>query len=192
MGSPGIGDPHVMGWVTVAAYFAAAALALLVAIRVKHLEWEDNERRNRIFWLLLMLLMVCLGLNKQLDLQTFFTALAKCSAKMSGWYEDRRQYQVMFIVAIGGLFVIFGAFLLWYFRGEMSHNWWAIVGVVFLMSFVFMRASSFHGFDALINFRLYGIRMNWVLELSGIALICIQSLLNLQIERKYMLEHPDE
>lgn len=181
-----------MGWVTVAAYFVAAVLALLVAIRVKHLEWEDNELRNRIFWLFLMLLMVSLGLNKQLDLQTFFTAVGKCAAKLGGWYEDRRQYQEMFILSIGGLFVLVGAFLLWYFRGEMSHNWWAIIGVVFLMSFVFIRASSFHHFDVLINYEFSGIRMNWVLELSGILLICIQSLLNLQIEKKYMLEHPEE
>ena len=58
------------------------------------------------------------------------------------------------------------------------------------MSFVFIRASSFHKFDALINYEFNGIRMNWVLELSGILLICIQSVLNLRIEKKYMREHP--
>jgi len=178
--------------VTVAAYAIAAILALLVAVRVKHLEWEKNERRNRYFWLLLMLLLIFLGVNKQLDLQTFFTDAGRCAAKFGGWYEDRHRWQEIFILAIGGMFVFFGAFLLWYFRSNMSHNWWAILGVSILMSFIFIRASSFHHFDILINYEIRGVRMNWVLELSGILLICIQSLMNLRIEKKYMLEHPDE
>ena len=46
--------------------------------------------------------LVCaLGVNKQLDLQTLFTQLARDLAMAQGWYEERRRYQVAFIIAIG-------------------------------------------------------------------------------------------
>jgi hypothetical protein len=42
---------------------------------------------------------------------------------------------------------------------------------VFVVTFVLVRASSFHRMDELISWRILGLRMNWLLELGGIALI---------------------
>ena len=63
---PGIGDPTAIGWITVAGYVLAAGLA-----------WRNvvAARRTAVpagFWIALGALVVALGINKQLDLQTWF------------------------------------------------------------------------------------------------------------------------
>src|SRR5688572_23307106 len=107
---PGIGDPTVMGWVTVATY-AAAAFFSFEALRASRLGARklaaiappeaENQRDLVKLWSLVTLAMVVLGLNKQLDLQSLFTEILRDMAKSEGWYEQRRAYQRLFIVTIG-------------------------------------------------------------------------------------------
>ena len=99
--SPGIGDPTVMGWVAVAAYISAAAVAGVASARGAFP--VPNRRRERLFWLSLVLVLSCLAVNKQLDLQSLLTALGRCLSRTQGWYDSRRAVQQDFIVALGGL-----------------------------------------------------------------------------------------
>ena len=73
---PGIGDPTFLGWVTVAAYFAAA-LACGRAWRLdRRARLAGDRSSSPTFWLILSLLLAFLGINKQLDLQSLLTHLA--------------------------------------------------------------------------------------------------------------------
>ena len=47
----------------------------------------------------------------------------------------------------------------------------ALVGIVFLCCFVAIRASSFHHVDRLLGANLEGLKINWIMELGGIALV---------------------
>src|SRR5689334_14562621 len=105
--SPGIGDPTVAGWITVFAYFAASFLCwrvyrnrvaragsssvpgiALVALpwvlallgRRRHLERVGVEVRARALWMGLTVLLLFLGINKQLDLQTVITEVGRMAA----------------------------------------------------------------------------------------------------------------
>lgn len=62
---PGIGDPTFMGWFTVFSYFMCAAVALSVCTLNR-----AQDRRFARFWLVIGVVMVLLGINKQLDLQS--------------------------------------------------------------------------------------------------------------------------
>src|SRR3569833_3825399 len=84
---PGIGDPTVVGWVTVIAYAVAAVLCLQSALRILHV--KDAGPRV-VFWSVLAVIMLLLGINKQLDLQTWFTLEGKKLALSEGWYNHRR------------------------------------------------------------------------------------------------------
>ncbi|HUS36796.1 MAG TPA: hypothetical protein VM680_15720 [Verrucomicrobiae bacterium] len=161
----GIGDPTVIGWVTVLAYFAAAFLCWRAATKGLH------APKVRWFWTALAALLLFLGINKQLDLQTAFTFLAKDFAKSTGWYENRRIVQGIFVVliALGGL--VTTAALFWFYRRELKRLWPALAGLGFLGSFVVIRAASFHHVDQFLNAGPAGVRMNWLLELGGIAAI---------------------
>jgi hypothetical protein len=162
--SPGIGDPTVMGWVTVVAYFTALVLCVLCAAR-------ESEGRQRRFWQIMAVLMLLLGINKQLDLQTWFTQTGRDLAMSQGWYGQRRIVQVAFIsaLALGGL-----VSQIWLYRALRdlgSEVRWAALGLVFLTVFVIIRATSFHHVDVLLHITLGEMRINWILELGGIGCI---------------------
>lgn len=171
----GIGDPSLMGWVTVAAYFIAGALCLRLALQAGR---GDGNWRSRegVFWLVLCLAMFFLGINKQLDLQTWFTLTLRKLSRSQGWYEYRRPLQVVFILllATGG---VVGCRLLYLLtRGRMRENSVALAGIVFVTCFVMIRAASFHHVDLFLKRDVAGVRMNWVLELTGIGLIIANAL----------------
>ncbi len=174
--SPVIGDPTFMGWFTVVAYGITAALTGLLALRTQEL----HERR---FWICLCLFLAALTINKQLDLQSAFTAYAKCLAKVQGWYEARRPLQIAVICGA----ILLGFIMLFTLLSAMSdylHRvWLAMTGLAFLTTFVAVRAASFHHFDIFIKSGFMGLRMNWVLELSGIGLILANAVVLLLRQR---------
>lgn len=172
--SPGIGDPNVMGWLTVVVY---ALAAMATGRRAMRGPFEaDSRLRERLFWGIATGLLVLLAVNKQLDLQTFFTEIGRCVARAQGWYEDRREVQLRFIIGI----VIAGAaaiVCLWLvMRGTLKRTGLAVLGLGFVCSFVLIRAAGFHHVDTLINTTVAGLRMNWLLEMPGPALVAIAAL----------------
>ena len=167
---PGIGDPTVMGWLTVAAYFVTALGCYWSAWREP---LPDGTRRPHTrpaaFWLVLAGLLVALGINKQLDLQSLATQIGRDA--IHGWnlYEKRRVLQVGFMLAVGLMCAGSFAALLWVARHSLRHRWLAIVGMLFILGFVVIRASSFHNVNVLLSARLGGMKWNWILELGGIC-----------------------
>lgn len=157
-----------MGWVTVAFYFVACALAALVFYR--------QFGRQRIFWLFLSVLLLALAINKQLDLQTALTAAGRCLAKAQGWYAERQSVQIKFIISIIGTSLLAALLLFWAMRRELIHIWLALVGFVFLLAFIAIRAVGFHHFDQFIGHEIGNARMNWVIEIVGIAMIAVNAL----------------
>jgi hypothetical protein len=189
--SPTIGDPTLMGWVTVGAYFVTGWLCLqafraekqgpprpffptvaaLLRVLRKHWPRPPAPARRAALWLLLFAIMVALGINKQLDLQTLFTEVGRSLAHSGGWYEDRRLVQGAFVAAMACFGAIGLVALWWLTRGQLSDFRVALAGLAFIVCFVVIRAASFHHFDEIIGFELVGIRMNWVLELGGIGVM---------------------
>ena len=76
---PGIGDPTPIGWLTVIAYGTAALLCF-------RCQFKSEPGTPKQFWVLLGLVMTVLSINKQLDLQTWFTEVARDMALEQGWY----------------------------------------------------------------------------------------------------------
>lgn len=159
---PTIGDPSLMGWLTVVAYGVGAILALRT--------WQKNRER---IWLLVALGMAGLCLNKQLDLQSLVTDIGRVVASHQGWYDERRKFQRWFILgAIGGSGMVGGWFIWRYHAFWLRHKLLA-AGVVFLLTFILVRAISFHHFDSFLKVRMHGVKMNWALELTGIFLVSL-------------------
>ena len=157
-----------MGWVTVAAYFGTS-LACFASGRV--------SLRDRGFWLFLTFALFLLGVNKQLDFQSGLTAIGRCASQLQGWYDDRRQFQFFFIL---GLLAVSGMVLLSTFvrmSARLHRVGAALLGFGMLLTFVNVRAIGFHHFDSLLKTSLLGVRVNWILELSGIALILLNAIL---------------
>jgi hypothetical protein len=193
--SPGIGDPNAMGWITVVAYLSAAYLCFAVhrtwlasvGPKVKGRTWGPvalallGQRRRlaalpeavrmSALWKALAVGLLLLGINKQLDLQTALTEFGRILAAKQGWYERRQRVQLDFIIGV----VAVGVWLIWSVLLLAGRNLprlgLALVGVVFLCCFVAIRASSFHHVDRLLGANLDGLKINWLMELGGIALV---------------------
>lgn len=163
--SPGIGDPTFMGWVTVFAYFATCWAAWRLARRLKPQRPGLYEWR---FWQLCAVVLLGLGINKQLDLQSAFTEVGRLVARAQGWYELRRFVQLAFIV-----FSVLIAGLLWLVLSLMLRQApratrLAMLGLTMIGAFVLVRASSFHHVDEMLDAGWLGFELNWLLELGGI------------------------
>lgn len=157
---PTIGDPSFMGWLTVGAYAVGAILAARAWLK-------SNDR----IWLAVALGMVALCVNKQLDLQSLFTDIGRVAAYHEGWYERRREFQKWFVVgALAGACIIGGCFV-WRFHAFWLRHKLLAAGLFFLLTFIAVRAISFHHFDSFLKVKLLGVKMNWALELAGILLV---------------------
>jgi hypothetical protein len=195
--SPGIGDPTFVGWLTVAAYLAAAFLCFRVYRRMpapvgrrapgsarvlapllgalassrREIAALPGDVRLRALWLGLAVTLFLLGLNKQLDLQTVLTEIGRIMARSEGWYAGRRRVQAAFILGV----LLVGA---WIFRtvvllarGNLRRMRSVLIGAVFLVCFVTIRAASFHHIDRFIGEDVGGFKLNWILELGGLAFV---------------------
>ncbi|MCS6812670.1 MAG: hypothetical protein NZ772_03740 [Cyanobacteria bacterium] len=182
---PRIGDPTVMGWVTVVAYFAAAGLCLLCA------RYPDDRLAPRFypyyrqFWHGVALVLVFLGVNKQLDLQSLLTVIGRNVVRSSGLNPYKRIIQGLFLLGLAVLSIVVASKGLQRFRWCYYAYRLTFLGLGFLILFVLARASSFHHFDWLINVQILGIRMNWILELGGISCVIVSAVRQLHRVRTH-------
>jgi hypothetical protein len=168
---PGIGDPTFLGWFTALAYLLSALACRRAARRARGA--QSGARRMRHAWTAFAVLMLALGINKQLDLQSLLSYTAKDMALAQGWYAERAQVQQLFISGVVALALLVGVAAAYWLRRELRDVWLAVLGSAFIVAFVFVRASSFHGVDQFLSTGPGGVRMNWILELSGITCVLL-------------------
>jgi hypothetical protein len=161
---PGIGDPTFIGWFAVLGYFVSAVLSTCVALRLTKI----NSSQRKAWWILVVAL-VLLGLNKQLDLQGLLMELGRSFAYQEGVYEKRRFLQMifLFVLTIATLIMV----ILWFRMNRQSwrEEGFMLVGSMFLVGFVLVRAASFHHFQEFFALPLGGVRLHRVIELFAIA-----------------------
>jgi hypothetical protein len=172
-----------MGWSMVFAYALAAALCWRAATRYRGSSTFGGQTAQLVrpgvlisgtgLWIGLTLLFVVLAISKQLDLQSWLASTGRAIARSEDWYERRRIVQAIFIIAVaaGGLVVL--PALAWLTRRTWRTTGLALVGGTFLITFILIRAASLHHIDQLLGWKVLGVRLNWVLEISGIACVVI-------------------
>jgi hypothetical protein len=161
----GIGDPSVVGWVTVAVYAVGVTLAARNAAAAQRSGVPTS------FWFVLTAVLLALGINKQLDLQSWFGQTGRDMAIAQGWYESRRAVQAVFIALLGATAV---ALLVWA-RRQWAGLWheyrWVFGGITLLLVFIVIRAASFHHIDEFIGIDVGVTTFGRALELTGVLLI---------------------
>lgn len=159
-----------MGWFTVAAYAIGAVLAILAA-RAKGGSSTSFQERGP--WLVAAFVMAGLCVNKQLDLQSLLTDLGRVVARHRGWYDQRREVQKWFVIAALGGAGSLGCWSFWRFRTFWIRHKLLALGSLFLLTFIVVRAISFHHVDVFLGTRWFGFKMNWAFELTGIGLVSV-------------------
>jgi hypothetical protein len=173
---PGIGDPTVMGFLTVGAYGLAALTALAAARKARRS--PETTRGSRGLWLAVAALMAFLCVNKQLDLQSLLTDIGRLIAWDQGWYQNRREFQKWFSLGVVAVSLLITGYLIFRFRDFWRRHFLLGSGLTFLLTFIVVRAISFHHFEVFLVYRVAGVKMNWFLELSGIALVWLAAIMD--------------
>jgi hypothetical protein len=164
-----LADADLADWLTVAAYLLAALLAWQAAGKA----WLSRQGRDRVFWTITTVLLCFLGVNELLDLQTLLTDLGRAHARAYGWYDQHRQVQYVFVIALGVFAITAGLGMLWLTRRTPSAVRLALVGLVFIGVFVFLRAASFHHLDDLLGRDALVFNWGTLQELAGIAIVAL-------------------
>lgn len=167
------GDPTRTAWIVVLCYVVATVLTMIAARR-------SPPGRERRFWWLATAVLLVLGLNKQLDLQTLLTETLRQLARQQGWYRERREAQMVSIVALVAAAAFGGALVFaWLTRARTSGGvMLAALGLILLGAFVLVRAASFHHVDTLLRGELMGLRLYVWLEAAGMAVVGIGAATN--------------
>ncbi len=162
-----IGDPSPVGWITVAAYAVAALMAARNAAAAHRTAVPTS------FWIALTAVMLALGINKQLDLQSWFGEVGRDMARAEGWYEQRRVVQAAFLVALaaGAVGVVAGARRYW---AALWHEYrWVFIGITLLLMFIVIRAASFHHIDEIIGVDIGATSLGRAFEIVGVLAIAV-------------------
>jgi hypothetical protein len=174
-----VGDPTLLGWFTLVAYLLAALFCWRASrvcrwgsIAMKHAHPQEAHRQHRLaaWWTGVALLMILLGLNKELDLlQKLVSNWGKAVALQQGWYEHRRAVQWTFIVVLVLLSAGSTAVVIGFLRDVLSRIALASAGVALILSYVLLRAAVFNVLQDSTTGHVVAVA--WVLELSGLALV---------------------
>lgn len=196
--TPFIGDPGLTGWTATAGYLAGGCLCGVCALRSGGserrlvLRGTENSTRDRFLWGGLAIVMLLLGLNKQLDLQTTLIAAGKEIAKRQGWYDARRAVQFWFVVLLAIPTILLFSLFLWSMRRSWRRHWLTLLGVALLTFFVFVRtASTSHAVDFLPR-RISGWWMKRTFELGGIFCIVASAAMHLFPSKKTTSQRREE
>ena len=174
------GDPTFFGWLTTLAYLMVALLCLFCALSAKQLFAKDAYRPHALVWGGVAIFLFLLGLNKELDLQTWFTGTIKDIAWRQGWYDYGQTAQVIFLFAFGSFGMVVVSLIAWKIRRYWRRYLFLLLGILAVFRFISVRIASFYGIylPELSRFT-GGIRINWLLELIGIIFVGVAAVLNL-------------
>jgi len=168
---PGIGDPGFMGWFTVVAYFAVAVLCAATRRAVRDRILQPELGRQHAVWGAMTVFLVALGINKQLDVQTLFTEVARAVLTRLGGMPNHRVIQFDFMAGFTGAAALVLAVGAWLVRNRRREYWLLMLGVTFIVVFIVLRAASFHHFDVFLHSHYLGVKMNHAFELTGIGVM---------------------
>jgi len=176
---PGIGDPTFMGWLITAAYLIASVFCGICALRTDRISPINRSRHHCLFWWGLAVIMLIMGINKQLDLQCLFIAVIKKMALAQDWYSRRRIFQMWFVagIAISGLILLI--WLGWKLKRLWRQYGLALLGILLLITFVAIRAAPVHHAAKFPGWQSVMGLINSVLELTGIGLVGISALMGI-------------
>jgi hypothetical protein len=151
-----LGDNYFWGWAITVAY----VVAFLLAGRRYLLQKSTDQPKIRSFWLLISIVLLLLGINKQLDFQTlFFLVAERLDAILQRWglsFGAGRGYGrrlhngylievlmliLVFIGTIAGTIIVIKTY--WGYFAKMSRE---AIGLGLLVLFTFLRTLAIYGF----------------------------------------------
>lgn len=163
------GDPLVSGTVFMVAYLGAGLLILSGA------GWLEG--RARTLWRICGALFLFQVANTHLDLHALIFTVGRCLAHAQGWYQDRRQVQVIAVIVLAVVLALILIVTARYFWRSILGNLLLVLGVSIALGFTVLKGINLHGIEAYYAGQYGPFRGADLIELSGIALAALAALI---------------
>jgi hypothetical protein len=160
----GFGDATPVGWIITLAY-GFGGIACIAASR------RTGTRSSSSFWLTSAALLLLLGINKQLDLQSLLTDEGRRIAVAQGWFALRRAVQAAVVGAFCAAVLL--AVMILTRHGSLSRGSIraAVGGLTTIAVFVALRAALFYHINLPLQLAQFARSWAEVLEMAGILIV---------------------
>ena len=183
----GFGDPYPVGYFICASYIAVSALCLYAGLSGNRITGADEKNGSILLWSGLALILLLLGINKQLDLQSLLIAIGRILAISQGWFDNRREVQALF----AGIFTILSAciflFIVWKLKTQFLENSYVLWGILLITSFIVMRALSINHIE--LNPFDTRMHLSTIHETAGIACIGYGAIRRIKLQHEFLVMH---
>jgi len=168
-----LGDPNVFGWTITIAYFLVSYLCLRAALYSRKNRQINGGTDNLTVWFGIAFILLMLGINKQLDLQTWFTSVGREVAREQEWYYMRRKVQAVFLIISALSSVLVMVVMFRSMKGMLRQNWLVFVGLICLVAFILIRTATFYHVDTMFHkpYILKVLNMKFILELGALLIV---------------------
>jgi len=171
---PGIGQLPLSALAAAALYLLAAYFCWRVARRLG--PSGTAGRSEAQVWIAIAILFLVLGICRELDIQSAVTNYWRAIARQQGWYANRQTIQPEIIGVIASAFLIASIAVLVVIWGQPRITRLATAGTLLLLTYISIRAVSFHPVDVLAQKTVLGMRWSWIFEFAGILVVILAAL----------------
>jgi len=134
------------------------------------------------FWLAVGLVLLGLGLARAFGAGEWAHSQVDGALKSAGWYADRRIIQLAIIAAL--LAAVVGGMLVARARVDgRNPRTWAAAGLLALLCFAVVRASSLHWTDLYLERRIGGFELSHLIQLLCLAIVIAAALIEIELKR---------
>lgn len=173
-------DNDAIGWLATAAYLFAALFCGQIWLRSRMHPTGLVAHRHPWFWCAAALLLLGLGLNKQLDFQTLLHEAGRDWTQSHGWYESRRTAQKFFVAALAGLMICAVVILRKPLLGMAQSNRLFFLGASLVTVYVGLRVASIEHLQGKNNARWEHSRKLGAVEVAGATLMALAAMRELR------------
>ena len=170
------GDPTVLGWGITILYGFTALTCLYCT------GFLDTKRSFPIsglhawFWWMIVVILILVGINKQLDLQMLLADFGRTYSKHHGWYDQRRPIQIR-VLALGACAGIAVLLRVGYkLTRAPKSTWFALCGVILLGVNITIHLVSLHSAEHILMASKMGVSFENALEIMTLVWIIISAM----------------
>ena len=166
-------DQSIVGYTITAGYLLSSLLLFYSLFCRANCCESMGSKRSTLLWSASATLALLLGINKQLDVQTYLTQWGRELSRNWGIYSGRRNAQLLASILIISLVVAAAVYAIVFVRKVGWGLRVAILGLAICMAYVVLRLISIPHVDHWFRVDVGGWKMSWIVELTGVGVTLV-------------------
>ena len=166
------GDPLLSGAIFMISYGVSALLIFRAA--------RCSTGRERGYWRMCGFLFIFQFFNTNLDLHALIWTTGRCLAHTQGWYENRREVQLFFLIGLALFAALILLTVMIVFLRNITRNILLTLGVCIALGFTLVKGINYHGVEEFYGGLLGPFRVADYIEYSGIIIAFLATLMRLR------------